>query len=165
MTKFYTGIGSRETPKIMLTVMTALAQMLDKRDYVLRSGGADGADTAFAAGATKKVIYIPWQKFNGVSDGVVMGHSEIHREVAAKIHPAWSNCSDGARKLHTRNVAQVLGDDLKTPSKFLICWTPGGTAEGGSATAINLALKHNIPVFFLNKWAPDKILDYITRMP
>ena len=31
-------------------------------------------------------------------------------EIASRIHPAWHKCGKGARKMHTRNVFQVLGD-------------------------------------------------------
>jgi len=48
-------------------------------------------------------------------------------------------CSDYAKKLHGRNVKQVLGDDLKTPSDFLLCWTKEGKDVGGTRTAIVLA--------------------------
>ena len=47
----YTGIGSRETPHHILTLMTEIANILDNIGYTLRSGGADGADTAFALGS------------------------------------------------------------------------------------------------------------------
>jgi len=49
---------------------------------------------------------------------------------------------------------------LKTPSKFLVCWTPSGAIVGGSATAINLSIKCGIPVFNLAK---EKDLDRIQK--
>jgi predicted Rossmann fold nucleotide-binding protein DprA/Smf involved in DNA uptake len=42
--KFYAGIGSRETPPDILEWMTSLAANLETMNYVLRSGGAQGAD-------------------------------------------------------------------------------------------------------------------------
>jgi predicted Rossmann fold nucleotide-binding protein DprA/Smf involved in DNA uptake len=47
MGMIYAGIGSRETPKEVLKSMTNYAKELSATGWVLRSGGADGADTAF----------------------------------------------------------------------------------------------------------------------
>ena len=33
-----------------------------------------------------------------------------------------------------RNVHQVLGADLKTPVKMIICWTPDGSLDGKGTT-------------------------------
>jgi hypothetical protein len=42
-----------------------------------------------------------------------------------------------------------LGGDLKTPSSFLVCWTPNGEDVGGTRTAIVLARKNNIEILNL----------------
>lgn len=49
--KIYTGIGSRNTPPDILDIMFRLAGKLASEGYVLRSGGAQGADDAFEQGA------------------------------------------------------------------------------------------------------------------
>ena len=67
MVQYYTGIGSRETPSHILELMTKIAKYLDSLGFILRSGGAPGADTAFANGAVNKQIFIPWKNFNGIN--------------------------------------------------------------------------------------------------
>lgn len=143
---FYTGVGSRETPPEVLKAMKTTAAMLSKLGYVLRSGGAGGADLAFEAGSTMFDIYIPWKGFNN-STSELWGVCDEALQLASQIHPAWERCSQGAKKLHARNCYQVLGDDLETPSEFLICYTKDGKDVGGTATAIKLARANNIPVF------------------
>jgi len=49
--KFYTGIGSRKTPYQVQQQMQRIAQFLAKKGYTLRSGSANGADSAFEEGA------------------------------------------------------------------------------------------------------------------
>ena len=44
---FYTGVGSRKTPKDILDFMVLCGKRLADLNYVGRSGGADGADSAF----------------------------------------------------------------------------------------------------------------------
>lgn len=146
---YYTGIGSRESPQNILNFMTVIAQWLYNRNFILRSGGTDGADTAFEKGAgNKKEIYLPWKGFNNNSSFLYTIPKDAF-EIASKVHPAWNKCSSTAKKLHARNVLQVWGKDLHTFSKFVVCWTKGGKPVGGTATAIKLAEKVGIPVFNL----------------
>ena len=51
--------------------------------------------------------------------------------------------------MHIRNVAQVLGNDLKDHSRFVVCWTKGGLGQGGTGQAIRIARKFCVPVFDL----------------
>ena len=54
MPRFYAGIGARATPPEILNLMTRAAFALTKRGYVLRSGHAIGADSAFERGAGRE---------------------------------------------------------------------------------------------------------------
>jgi hypothetical protein len=177
--KAYTGVGSRETPEDMQELMKALAGKLADKEYILRSGAAPGADRAFELGwlgwyfkqtpwprgeNCRAEIYVPWSGFEHHNRdglfGATIVPSDIHfsvwdkaEKIAMETHPAWDKCSQGAQKLHTRNVFQVLGRDLQSPSKFLVCWAKigrNGTISGGTATAWNLAKANNIPCFNLN---------------
>ena len=174
---YYTGVGSRETPPEILEILRQTAKRLGKAGYTLRSGGADGADDAFEQGASfsgfSRNIYLPWNGFNGrPTDGKIYINAECSPlfqqavKIAEEIHPAWDKCSNGARQLHTRNVFQVLGDDLQTPSKFLICWAipagKNGNVKGGTNTAVKLAQEYSVPVrnLYLPEWL-DKTREWL----
>lgn len=163
---FYTGIGSRQTPDEIQWHMMHLAEDLALLGHVLRSGGADGADTAFEIGCDRrggaKEIYLPWKGFNR-RKGLVLNEEAAERIVSV-LHPAWHNCRDSVKKLHTRNVYQVLGQDLATPSKFVVCWTKQGRIEGGTATAIRLAISQEIPVFNLGSESIDSVIYRIREL-
>lgn len=150
--KIYTGIGSRETPSATLEHMIRIAVTLAQRGFTLRSGGADGADDAFEQGAqlarAPMEIYLPWAGFNGRTKSPRYPGPEAF-DMAAKFHPAWQHCKEGAMKLHARNCYQVLGADLRTPTQFVICWTPRGSGEGGTGQALRIAKAYNIPIFDL----------------
>lgn len=161
--KYYTGVGSRKTPKEVCDWMWQYARFMASIGYTLRSGGAQGADFAFYMGCLnvlgEREIYIPWDGFENLKhqpgigiyslNGLIREAVRDAVEIAKEIHPAWDRLSLGARKLHTRNVFQVLGQDLKTPSEVVICWTEGGKIKGGTATAINLAKKYGVGVINL----------------
>jgi hypothetical protein len=144
-TIFYTGVGSRKTPKSILDIMRALAARLESAGWTLRSGGADGADSAFESGTNKKTIYYANQA------------TPASMAIAAKFHPAWDRCSDFAKRLHGRNSFQVLGKTLDRPSKFLVCWTSDGCTShqtrtittGGTGTAISIADNYGVEIFNL----------------
>lgn len=148
----YTGIGSRVTPSDYQCLMRDIARVLAERGYILRSGGADGADTAFEKGCDdkngKKEIYLPWKGFNG-NKSKLFEQLPYAFELASQIHPAWDYLKMPVKKLMARNCHICLGGLLETPSEFIICWTRGGKTLGGTALAINLAKNNNIPIFNL----------------
>lgn len=165
---YYTGVGSRRAPAEILSLCTRIAEKLAELGWILRSGHAQGCDRAFEIGANGKAeIFLPWRKYGQtpykddpgmplLGQAITDDLREAY-DLAASLHPAWEACSEGARRLHARNTQQVLGRDLKSPSKFLICWTPDGAETedevsietGGTGTAIRLADQNNIRVFNL----------------
>ncbi len=160
MMKYYSGIGARKTSNKFLTYMENLGECLAKRNYILRSGGAPGADSAFERGCDRvngqKEIYLPWHMFNNHPSTLCnLPMDEDAKRIAKKFHPKWEVLSHAVQKMHTRNTYQILGQDLKTPSRFVICWTDG---TGGTMLAINIAKSYNIPVINLKL---EKNLDEI----
>lgn len=155
MTIKYAGIGSRETPPDILAFMKMMGSILGTKGYVLRTGGAQGADTAFLEGAIfgggEYELFVPWRGFHKDPSGIVCGDDPQLQTIASQFHPAWPSLTRGPRALHTRNVAQVLGRNTRDHSSFVLCWTKGGLGQGGTGQAIRIAKKHNIPVLDLGK--------------
>lgn len=151
-----TGVGSRNISEQGIRRIREAAVILNEWGATLRSGGAEGADTVFESMFIKKEIYLPWKDFNG-NNSPLYGVSKEAMEIAKEIHPNFAVLSEGAKKLHARNVYQVLGKDLNTPSNVLICWTADGAnsaktcskTTGGTATAIRLADKYGIKIYNL----------------
>ena len=168
---YYAGIGSRETPADILALMAEIAEGLDvnfKRYWTLRSGGAEGADAAFESKAGNKDIFLPWEGFNGRSAknyGYSTGSSLGAQLLAEAFHPNWAACSEGARKLHSRNIHQILGSDLNTPVSMVICWTKDGKQGGGTGQALRIAKHMKIPIFDLAlNGTVEKLLQFVTEL-
>jgi hypothetical protein len=148
--------------------MADIAEKLAMKGFTLRTGGADGADAAFEHGADRvsgmKEVFLPWKGFNG-SQSNLFRIPEAATELASKIHPAWSRCSQGAQKLHARNTQQILGQNLDSESGFVICYARiiKGVPQGGTATAIKLAVRRSIPVFnlALSSFTADQIVSEV----
>ena len=153
MNKYYAGIGSVLTPSDICQLMTQIAEELSQGGYILRSGHADGADIAFEAGAKNAEIMLPWNGFNHAYKDDVRYFLPVRYPesftIAERFHPAWDKCSYNARCLHARNVFQILGTDLETPVKFVVCWTPNGSGSGGTGQALRIAKSMDIPIFDL----------------
>lgn len=146
----YAGIGSRETPENILQMMTEAAILLGNKGYLLRSGGAVGADRAFEAGALEKEIY------------TAADCTKTALELASRFHPAWDRCSVYAKQLHGRNALIILGKDLVSPVDFVVCWTPRGKLVGGTGQALRIANDRGIRVFNLCRNADrDQLLAYL----
>lgn len=147
---WYAGIGSRRTPPDVLSLMEEVGKYLRREGLMLRSGHAVGADQAFERGAKVfSEIYLPWPEYN---NDVMVGGIRNSRptteayKLAEKYHPNWHGLNDAARALHARNSHIMLGLTLDNPVKFVMCWTPGGRAVGGTGQALRIARDLDIPV-------------------
>ena len=146
--KYYAGIGSRKTPPHILDLMTHVAKYMSNLDWVLRSGAAEGADTAFENGA------------GGLKE-IFTANSHIPQEAmdtVERYHPAPDYLTPYVKKLMARNAMQIFGSNMNTPVSFVICWTPDGAngtskpttrVSGGTGQAIRIAAANNIDVLNL----------------
>ena len=166
----YAGIGARATPASVLANMTVMAGWLARRGWHLHSGGAAGADTAFAAGAPacRRTLFLPWQGYrgHGGSGCRALSAEQMDRglAIASSLHPAWHRCSPAARKLHARNSAIVLGASTDEPVDALVAWTVGGAVTGGTGMAIRIAQEHGIPVLNLGVLHPRAVCERLEEI-
>lgn len=147
-------MGLGKPPQPILERFIRLGKYLQNKGFVLRSGAADGA---FEQEVSYKHIFLPWPSYNNHTSNFYNIDERCY-QIASEIHPYWSGLKDSVRKLHARNVFQCLGPNLDTPSQFLVCWTENGETKGGTATAIRLAEKFNIPIFNFGRAGDDKKL-------
>lgn len=163
MNNVYAGIGSRSTPEDVLVLMEQLAYALAKRGLILRSGAANGADSRFETGCDQakgqKEIYLPWNGFShryeDSATGVLVANQTLGKNVASRYHKGWSHLKEPAKLLHGRNTFQILGEDTRTPARFVLCWTPDGSltgrerSSGGTGQALRIATAYSIPIYNL----------------
>ncbi len=169
-TLIYAGIGARATPEAVLADMKVMAGWLARTGWSLSTGGAAGADSAFANGAPagQRTIWLPWRGYNRLRgpDCRVLSQTAMLAclEVAAGLHPAWDRCSPAVRKLHARNAAVVTGGNLDRPVDAVIAWSAEGRAEGGTGMAIRIAEARGIPVFNLGSMSPRAVCERLLEI-
>jgi hypothetical protein len=160
--KYYTGVGSRKTPLPVIKGMEEFAFGMAERlpDYTLRSGGAQGADSAFYRGCVEgggsSEIWSPRHEH-------VVEH-EWARDFASLL--CWerplNTMKPFIQTLIIRNMYQVFGEDGNSPSDFLIYWCPGnplgkGFESGGTRYAVRAAHAAGVELFRL-KAEGDKLM-------
>jgi hypothetical protein len=186
--KYYAGIGSRQiTPKIQYE-MTKLAIELSHMGYTLRSGNATGSDQAFASGATKAQIWLPWRDFEKefqdehpdhgyrlVGDECCPGEPDPEAwDSVEKFHPNYKNMvklkgTAQEQKYYkfmrfmSRNYRQVRGWG-EPDSEFVVCWTEDGLDKGGTAQALRIARHFDIPIFNMFNMTSEEILNEISKL-
>ncbi len=166
----YAGIGSRNTPPETLRDMTRMAAWLARRGWHLHSGGAAGADSAFAAGtpAGRRTIFLPWPGYRGCTgpDCHTLSRNRMRTclAIAAALHPAWHRCSPAAGKLHARNTAILLGEDAGTPVHAVVAWTSRGLISGGTGMGIRIAHYRSIPVLNLGVLHPRDVCERLEEI-
>ena len=142
-----------------------MAGWLARTGWHLNSGGAKGADSAFAEGAPPylRTLFLPWRGYNGLD-----GEDCLHltgfehgacMDYAARLHPAWDRCSPGARLLHGRNVALILGPELTNPVDAVVAWSADGAVTGGTGMGIRIAESRAIPVLNLGTMPPRAVCE------
>ena len=173
----YTGIGSRKTPELIIKQMVWLGEVMAVRDYVLRSGGAAGADVAFEEGCDNigglKEIYLPYKRFNK-SDSPLFEIPKRAYDLARIYHPSYFGLQTSGKKFMARNVQQILGETTQPTidkvCQLVICWTPDGCSDGtntskdtgGTGQALRIAADYNIPIFNLeNEDALDRLTNFL----
>lgn len=181
MNKIYCGIGSRSSPPEALRMMSFFSLNLIQKGYTLRSGGAPGADQEFewaaASSGLSKVqiqaqteIYLPWPDFEQKNRSWIKPIREEPQNAAYAMaedyHPAWNKLSQGAKRLHARNVHQIYGFDVLQEQyilpDFVICWTEGGKMKGGTAQALRIAQDYKVKIYNLGKDSDyDELVDWI----
>lgn len=154
--KSYAGIGTRDISDDEYDKIITIAKIMNKKDYILYSGNANGSDIAFQEGSNGKcVIMLPWNKFNideydytFSRDYFDVGKTKNGLDSVDKFHPAPDKLSYGARSLMARNYHQIFGYKGYPRVDIVICCAniKFGNVIGGTGQAVRIANHYKIPV-------------------
>ena len=144
---YYAGIGSRNTPKFILELMTKLSSKLEKDGLILRTSECEGADRAFISGVKEphhKEIYTIEEEYNEYSKSkeptiYLNGEKIYFTEQAMQSVYEYSlepeiTIQDKAYLM--LSYFQIFGYEDKgeevlhcNPVEFVICWTEDGCSS------------------------------------
>lgn len=159
----FTVVGSKGTLDEVMELGYKISVVLLEAGWQGYSGNAPGMDKVLNRAMLKTnafngYVFLPWPKFEvrdlpeRVYDSftITTPIGEECDRIIREIIPWYSKLSQGAVKLHSRNVKQIKGKDLKTPSKLVIHSAKGKRPQspnGGTRTAVVLARNLSIPEF------------------
>lgn len=176
MSKIVTGIGTRTPPfddPELNETMRIFCHFAVKMGWLLRSGGAIGMDSWFESlWNSNKEIYIHKpcvdNRRAGVDGAIYIGVGRVNKakEIALGIHPNPKALKPTGVALHTRNIFQVLGENLDDPSDIIVYYAKfdntGEEITGGTRTAVVLGKQKQINHF--NLILPDertRLIEYV----
>jgi hypothetical protein len=132
--------------------MARAGKVYAEEGWILRSGGAPGADSAFERGCDlvggEKQIFLPWKGFNG-NPGIAHDVPKVAFMLLDDLFPEAKDRKPSVRNLLARNMQQILGPNLDDPSDLVICWMKKRTPTGGTGWAFRAAKEFGIPVINL----------------
>lgn len=145
---YYAGIGSRETPQAVLERMEEFGELASGEGWLLRSGGAVGADSAFhngakRAGVQSQIFLADKRKAKG--GDFLYDTKDVHFNLMRVFHPRPDALKPFAAELMARNGCQLFGVDFTNPTRLVVCYTEGGAMKGGTAQALRMAQSGGIP--------------------
>lgn len=170
--KIYAGIGARATPNNILSIMKRAGYCWAQQGWLLRSGGAHGADSAFQegceAGGGYQEIYIPRRGFNdqfaSIERGIIVPSRTQMDEADYIMRQCGVTPPEKYADLFRRNVFQIIGLDFKSPARFVLFWAPindRGDPTGGTGASIKIARCYGVPCYNLRR---QDILDRVTAV-
>ena len=155
----YSGVGSRTIPSRCMDDIHKLSVVLESKfDAKLRTGGAIGADLAFMKYTSNHEIFLPYEGYNGTRSN---GDSILTVDECQDIDEAWRiaasfhKLGNKIKNKHKykplmRNVYNVLGRDLKSPSDVVLYWNCLSNPTSGTQHTVDIAKAFNINTFNIN---------------
>lgn len=180
--RWFTGVGATDITDAEKRLCAKISYVLCLfGGYALRSGKAPGTDQAFQKGMemaerepahvpTDHEIYLPWEQFESKADMDSkydiweLEALEETMRIASETHPAYHNLKPGQLAFHHRNIHQTLGRRLDQPSDFVLyCAKDGkdGLPEGGTRTAVKVAVDRSIPVYNLRGKTYEEAIHWV----
>jgi hypothetical protein len=169
----FAGIGSRKAPPHMLDLMFQLGYHLCGAGWELSGADALGSDQAFQNGvrANPRVaevgfkLYMPGldrDRFahnpeQGIYNAKLMPNYAQAQQLAYEARRSFEGLNEAGIALHSRNPYQILGPNLNEPVATMVFYAEptanGRAVHGGTNTAYQIALAHNVPT--INLFTPD----------
>lgn len=157
---YYTVAGTRHPDRSIKEFFNKLSARLESHGFVLRALPLEGTNQAFIEGLVDRThceIYTPWTDFNkGLVkksdpkiDPADLSTYEEASKLLSKHIEKWDKLTIGLQKMHVCSAYQLLGQDLKTPVRFVIAYTRPDRPSEGTNALLTLAREQGIEVYDL----------------
>lgn len=160
----FTGVGARIIPSSIFKILYDIGINLMADNWVCRTGTATGSDMAFRESYIAMSKNLEVYTARNILDND-FNNADLAKRIVRNYHPCYDRIqSEYSKALLARNVYQILGSDLNTPSEIVFCYTENGEIKGGTSIAIRIAQHYGIPIVNLgNPKHLKAIADYLNN--
>lgn len=144
--KYYTGTGIVQVSKSMKETILAIAKYLSDQGYTLRTGLSKGMDAAFIEGSDSVSLFTYEGENTNGADAFICEETDFIKRDLKENYLTLGALTKVARQRVVRSYYELLGEDLNTPSEFLVCYDP---CEGVVNYTHRLANRLGIKVYNL----------------
>jgi hypothetical protein len=176
--KAYAGLGDQNTPESVLAQMAELARDLEAQGWTLRVDGTPKPGNSFKDQAPRHELHLPCKGFDNQESKYVLWPKDPNYEkarlIAKEFNPVFDTLPKGVQAILAAKVTALLGLDLKSHVKFLICWSPDGAEHASQKSAktgfmgmpVALASAAGIRIFNLyHVDAAPRLRDFLSTLP
>lgn len=154
--KAYAALSNKNAPEEVVETMRRLVHKLNDEGYTLRTAGNEGPEESLEAQTEQKEVHIPWKGFNNRESRFNRNDNNAI-EIVQAFHPTFASLKPAVQAIIARSAHVILGKDLRSPVRFLVCWSEDGLENakdrsiksGYMGMPVAVANSLSIPVFNL----------------
>jgi len=168
----YAVASNKGIPQSVIQDIVEVAKLLETKGFTVRVGGDnDGLDQAVENAVSRKELILPWKGFNEKESPFTWSIEASHH-IAKKFSPIYDTIPDGVKKFLHQNARLVMGDKMRSPIAFLICWSEDGCETLREKTMRTGFVAHQIGITIgacrqvFNFGKPDakkRLIEYIEK--
>ena len=147
--KFYvpfTFIGTKNMPDdaVAKTVALIVKMIESNNDITLvcrTSVGSNGEIEVYKALKDRFPdnieLILPWKDFKVIEetfDSKNYFSSPESMDLAKKVYPTWEKQKEYMLKIYSKNIRMIAGQNIRSPSRFVLCWSPDGIETSAART-------------------------------
>lgn len=152
----YAAISNDNAPPHVVEQFKKIVLDMEARGYTMRTSGNKGVEEIIESLVSSKEVHVAWKGFNQ-RETQFTRVDKAAIELVGTLHPAFNDLKDSVKTIIARYAHVILGKDLKSPVRCVVCWTEDGaesakekTAKTGyCGTPIQIASNARVPIFNL----------------
>lgn len=167
--KPYVVISNKEVPPNVVESVSRIVKTLEGLGFILRMDGMEGlaAATENIPAPDNRELHLPWKGFDNKESKFTYNSDEA-KALAKLFHPGYDTLKPAVQSFLAKNVRLAMGDRLKSPALFMICWSEDGAENslqktiksGNIGHIIGIMSSLHAPIFNFGKPDAEQRLRY-----
>ena len=139
----YAAISNDNAPSHVVEQFKKIAMDMETRGYTMRTSGNKGVEEIIESLVSNKEVHVAWKGFNQ-RETQFTRVDKAAIELVGTLHPAFNDLKDSVKTIIARYAHVILGKDLKSPVRCVVCWTEDGAESAKEVTSRTGVVGHVI---------------------